>query len=81
MLLFVLLSCGGFIGANAVAAAMSRAENNAGSAAALNGIVQFVAAAGAGAIVGMLNDGTALPMAIVIAALSAAAMLSRLAAR
>jgi len=81
MLLFVLLSCGGFIGANAVAAAMSRAESNAGSAAALNGIVQFVAAACAGAIVGLLNDGTALPMAVVIAGLSLAGTLSRLAAR
>jgi DHA1 family bicyclomycin/chloramphenicol resistance-like MFS transporter len=81
MLLFVLLSCGGFIGANAVAAAMSRAQTNAGSAAALNGIVQFGAAACSGAIVGLLNDGTSLPMAMVIAGLSLAGTLSRLAAR
>lgn len=81
LLLFTLLACGGFIGANAVAAAMSRAQSNAGSAAALNGIVQFGAAAGAGAIVGALNDGTALPMAAVIAVLSLSGTLARLAAR
>ncbi len=79
--LFVLLTCGGFIGANAVAAAMSRASNNAGVAAALNGVVQFGMAAGAGALVGLLNDGTAIPMASVILALSLAGTVARLAAR
>jgi DHA1 family bicyclomycin/chloramphenicol resistance-like MFS transporter len=80
-MLFVQLACGGFIGANAVAAAMSRAQNNAGAAAALNGIVQFGMAAFAGAAVGLLNNGTSLPMAAVIFSLSLAATLARLAAR
>lgn len=79
--LFTLLACGGFIGANAVAAAMSRAQSNAGSAAALNGIVQFGAAAGAGAMVGYFYNGTPLPMAVVIACVSIVGTLSRLAAR
>ncbi|MDO8290090.1 MAG: multidrug effflux MFS transporter [Parvibaculum sp.] len=79
--LFVLLTCGGFIGANAVAAAMSRASNNIGAAAALNGVVQFGMAACGGALVGALNNGTAIPMAAVIVGLSIAGTLSRLAAR
>ena len=79
--LFVLLGCGGFIGANAVAAAMSRATNNVGAAAALNGVVQFGMAACSGALVGALNNGTAIPMAAVIVGLSIAATCARLAAR
>lgn len=79
--LFVVVASVGFVGSNAVAAAMSRAQQNIGAAAALNGVVQFAAAAGAGAVVGALNDGTPLPMAAVIAGLSVAATLSRLAAR
>lgn len=80
-MLFVQLACGGFIGANAVAAAMSRAQNNAGAAAALNGIMQFGMAAFAGAAVGLLNDGSSLPMAGIIFGLSLAGTLARLAAR
>jgi DHA1 family bicyclomycin/chloramphenicol resistance-like MFS transporter len=60
---------------------MSRAQSNAGSAAALNGIVQFGAAAGAGALVGYFYNGTPLPMAVVIASVSIVGTLSRLAAR
>ncbi|MGH8354159.1 MAG: hypothetical protein ACRERY_11635, partial [Pseudomonas sp.] len=39
----------------------------AGSAAALLGFLQFSVAALAAALVGVLHDGTALPMALVIA--------------
>lgn len=38
----------------------------AGSASALMGCVQFSVAAGAAALVGLLHDGSAVPMAIVI---------------
>ncbi|MGB3810799.1 MAG: Bcr/CflA family multidrug efflux MFS transporter [Parvibaculum sp.] len=79
--LFVVVGSVGFVGSNAVAAAMSRAQDFIGAAAALNGVVQFAAAACAGAIVGMLNDGTPLPMALVIAGLSIAGTLARLFAR
>jgi DHA1 family bicyclomycin/chloramphenicol resistance-like MFS transporter len=79
--LFIVVGSVGFIGANAVAAAMSRARNYIGAAAALNGVVQFAIAAAASALVGALNDGTPLPMAAVIAGLSIAGTLSRLAAR
>ena len=79
--LFAQLACSGFSSANAVAAAMSRAQNNAGAAAALNGIVQFVAAACAGALVGYFDNGTPMPMVAVIFSLSLAGTLARLAAR
>ncbi|MGV8995403.1 MAG: multidrug effflux MFS transporter [Parvibaculaceae bacterium] len=80
-MLFVLLGCGGFIGANAVAAAMSRATTNVGAAAALNGVVQFGMAACAGALVGALYNGTAVPVAGVILGLSLVATCARFAAR
>lgn len=58
----------GFSFPNAAAGAMAPFPEQAGSASALLGTVQFTIAAGAGAIVGMAHDGTALPMAAVIAA-------------
>ncbi|MEQ8281996.1 MAG: Bcr/CflA family drug resistance efflux transporter, partial [Parvibaculum sp.] len=79
--IFVVVASYGFVGANATAAAMSRAEENAGSAAALTGILQFALAATVGGIVGAFNDGTALPMAIVIALGSIMGTLVRLTAR
>lgn len=79
--LFAQLAVSGFVGANAIAAAMSRAQRNAGAAAALNGIVQFAMAACAGALVGLLDNGTPLPMAAVIFVLSLAGTLSRIVAR
>ena len=79
--IFVVVGSYGFVGANATAAAMARAERSAGSASALTGILQFAFAAVAGALVGGFNDGTALPMAIVIALASIAGTLARLSAR
>ncbi|MEN6542030.1 multidrug effflux MFS transporter [Parvibaculum sp.] len=79
--LFVLIGSIGFIGANATAAAMARAGERIGAAAALTGIIQFALAAGAGALVGALNDGTAMPMALAIAGLSLAGTAARLFAR
>lgn len=79
--IFVAVAVLGFVGANATAAAMARAEGNIGAASALTGILQFALAAGAGGLVGLLNDGTALPMVLVILAVSIAATLSRYMAR
>lgn len=79
--LFVAVSSIGFIGANAIAAAMARAEGYIGAASALTGILQFALAAAAGGLVGAFNDGTALPMALVIAGASIAGTLARLSAR
>lgn len=79
--IFVAVGSLGFVGANAMAAAMARAQSHIGSASALTGILQFALAAVAGALVGAFNDGTALPMALIIAGASIAGTVARLTAR
>ncbi len=66
--LFGYIASLGFSFPNAAAGAMAPFPEQAGSASALLGTVQFSIAAGAGAVVGMSHDATALPMAVVIAA-------------
>lgn len=63
----------GFSYPNAAAGAMGPFPDRAGSASALLGTVQFAIAAVAGAAVGWWHDGTALPMAVVIAVCGAIA--------
>ncbi|MBV6289735.1 multidrug effflux MFS transporter [Pseudomonas aegrilactucae] len=82
--LFVCIASLGCIIPNASACAMSGQGARAGSASALLGCVQFSVAAGAAALVGVLHDGSALPMALVIslcggAAVTAAVLTRRLA--
>ncbi|SDH67186.1 Bcr/CflA family multidrug efflux MFS transporter [Pseudomonas panipatensis] len=64
--LFACISCLGFLMPNASACAMAGQGRHAGSASALMGSLQFTVAAAASALVGVLHDGTALPMALVI---------------
>ncbi|ANC80130.1 multidrug effflux MFS transporter [Pseudomonas putida] len=64
--LFICIASLGCIIPNASACAMSGQGARAGSASALMGCVQFSVAAGAAALVGLLHDGSAAPMAIVI---------------
>ncbi|AZL70752.1 multidrug effflux MFS transporter [Pseudomonas oryziphila] len=64
--LFVCISSLGCIIPNASACAMSGQGARAGSASALMGCLQFSVAAGAAALVGVLHDGSAVPMALVI---------------
>ncbi|MCE5990135.1 multidrug effflux MFS transporter [Pseudomonas sp. 5FOS] len=64
--LFVCISSLGCIIPNASACAMSGQGTRAGSASALMGCLQFSVAAGAAALVGLLHDGSAVPMALVI---------------
>ncbi|WP_438481587.1 Bcr/CflA family multidrug efflux MFS transporter [Oleiharenicola lentus] len=66
-LLFLNLSVTGFIGPNIGAIAMAPFGEIAGSASALLGTIQFGVGALAGAMVGLLHNGTAMPMAIGIA--------------
>jgi DHA1 family bicyclomycin/chloramphenicol resistance-like MFS transporter len=66
--LFVCISSLGCSFPNATAAAMAPFGDRAGLASALMGTLQFGVAALAGAAVGQLHDGTAVPMAVVIAA-------------
>lgn len=62
----VLLVSLSFITPATTAGAMSPFARMAGAASSLLGFIQFAAAAAATAIVGLLNDGTPLPMAAVI---------------
>ncbi|MDQ0126240.1 DHA1 family bicyclomycin/chloramphenicol resistance-like MFS transporter [Pseudomonas lini] len=64
--LFICISSLGCILPNASACAMNGQGARAGSASALLGCLQFSVAAGAAALVGVLHDGSAVPMAMVI---------------
>ena len=84
--LFICIASLGCIIPNASACAMSGQGARAGSASALMGCVQFSVAAGAAALVGLLHDGSAVPMALVIClcgvlAVCAAVLTRRLQAR
>jgi DHA1 family bicyclomycin/chloramphenicol resistance-like MFS transporter len=68
--LFVFLGMTGMVGANASAGAMSTYPELAGSASALVGMLQFAMGALAGGAVGVFANGTAVPMAAVIAGTS-----------
>lgn len=64
--LFICIASLGCILPNTSACAMSGQGARAGSASALLGCIQFGIAAGAASLVGLLHDGTAMPMAMVI---------------
>jgi len=64
--LFVCIASLGCIIPNASACAMSGQGARAGSASAMLGCLQFSVAAGAASLVGVLHDGSAMPMAMVI---------------
>ena len=66
--LFVCLATLGLILPNTTAAAMARFGRRAGGASALLGMLQYAIGAAAGAVVGILHDGTIVPMAAVVAA-------------
>ncbi|MGO8684820.1 MAG: multidrug effflux MFS transporter [Thermoleophilia bacterium] len=72
--LFVLLCSLGFVSPNATALALELHPRAAGSAAAVFGMLSFLGGAVAAPLVGLGGDRTALPMAIVIGALTAAAL-------
>ena len=65
-LLFLLLSSYAFMQGNAMAGALNVDPRRAGSVSALMGAFSFGAGAGASALTGMLHDGTARPMALVM---------------
>ncbi|MVV51361.1 Bcr/CflA family efflux MFS transporter [Pseudomonas sp. PB120] len=64
--LFICISSLGCILPNASACAMNGQGARAGSASAMLGCLQFSVAAGAASLVGVLYDGSAMPMAMVI---------------
>ena len=73
--LFFCIASLGFSFPNATAAAMAPFGDRAGSAAALLGTLQFTIASLASFVVGRLHDGTAVPMAAVIASCGGLALL------
>ncbi|UVE18377.1 multidrug effflux MFS transporter [Pseudomonas sp. LS44] len=72
--LFICIASLGGILPNASACAMAGQGQNAGSASGLLGALQFCIAAGASSLVGVLHDGTALPMAEAISLCGIAAV-------
>ncbi|KAA0942031.1 multidrug effflux MFS transporter [Pseudomonas sp. ANT_H14] len=64
--LFICIASLGCILPNTSACAMNGQGARAGSASALLGCIQFGVAAGAASLVGLLHDGSSMPMAIVI---------------
>src|SRR5688572_20248624 len=74
--LFCFIACHGFVMPNTTALAMEPHGSVAGSASALLGTLQFVLGATAGILVGMLGNGTAVPLAAVIAGCGAAAFVT-----
>jgi DHA1 family bicyclomycin/chloramphenicol resistance-like MFS transporter len=71
--LFICVASLGCVLPNATACAMAGQGQHAGSASGLLGSLQFTVAAGASALVASLHDGSAQPMALVIALCGAAA--------
>jgi MFS transporter, DHA1 family, multidrug resistance protein len=65
--LFCFIAMHGFVMPNTTALAMAPHGAMAGSASALLGTLQFVLGATAGTLVGVLGNGTAVPLAVVIA--------------
>ena len=65
--LFLFLANLGFIGSNAIALAMDKQGARAGLASAALGSLQFAISAAASSLVGLFNDGSARPMAAVMA--------------
>lgn len=71
--LFLVVASIGLISPNAMALALADHPDMAGSASALLGVMQYVLGGVAAPLVGVAGTGTALPMAAVIAALTAGA--------
>jgi MFS transporter, DHA1 family, multidrug resistance protein len=72
-LILIFLVCQGFIFPNATALALAPLGHNAGNASALIGAIQLSIGASASALVGVLQNLTALPMAVVMTCCALAA--------
>jgi MFS transporter, DHA1 family, multidrug resistance protein len=75
-LLFVVVSSLGLVMPNATALALAGHPDVAGSASGLLGVMQFIVGAATAPLVGVAGTRTALPMALVIAALGAGGVLA-----
>lgn len=68
VLMFITLSMTGLLYPNVTALALAPFDTSAGSASALLGSIQYTLGATAGALVGVFHNGSAIPMASVMAA-------------
>jgi DHA1 family bicyclomycin/chloramphenicol resistance-like MFS transporter len=68
----------GFIGANSIAGALEPFPTLAGTTSSLFGFSQMMLGAVMGGLVGVMHDGTPLPMGLLIAATSALSLVSYL---
>ena len=75
-LLFVVVASLGLVFPNATALALADHPHVAGSASGLLGVLQFIVGAAVAPLVGVAGTATAVPMAMVIAALAVGAVLS-----
>jgi len=73
--IFFYLCCQGFSFPNSSALSMAPFTKEAGSASALMGSIQMALGAGSSALVGILSNGTAMPMTVVMAGCSISAVL------
>lgn len=73
--IFFYLCCQGFSFPNSSALSMAPFTKEAGSASALMGSIQMALGAGASAMVGLLSNGTAIPMTAIMAGCSLTAVL------
>jgi MFS transporter, DHA1 family, multidrug resistance protein len=73
-LIFIFLSCQGFIFPNATALALAPLGHNAGNASALIGAIQMTIGACASATMGLLLNHTTLPMSIVMTSCAVTAL-------
>jgi MFS transporter, DHA1 family, multidrug resistance protein len=76
--MFFIVGSLGLVGANAIAGALQPHPRLAGTAAALFGCLQISLGAVVASLVGVLHDGTPLPMAGVIAVMASIGLLARL---
>ena len=74
--LFFYIACHGFVLPNTTALAMAPHGKVAGSASALLGTFQFVLGALCGSLIGVFSNGTAVPMAAVVAGCATSAFLA-----
>jgi DHA1 family bicyclomycin/chloramphenicol resistance-like MFS transporter len=74
--LFCYIACHGLVLPNTTALAMAPHGKVAGSASALLGTLQFVLGAIAGSLIGAFANGTAVPMAAVVAGCGVSAFLA-----
>jgi MFS transporter, DHA1 family, multidrug resistance protein len=80
-MIFLILSCIGFIYPNATALSMAPFEKNAGIASALMGTMQLGLGAAASFFIGILSSRSATPMAAIMAVSSAIALIVLLSGR